>query len=88
MSTQQRIVKAYLVHGPGGVEWSIWDHGCELVVCNGPLMTDRAVARVIDSHRLSDAGRSEQIIAAASAIHVAKLGGWDEPIFHKLWRAA
>lgn len=36
----------YLVDGPNGVRWSIWDHGNELSVCSGPELTSPVVAQV------------------------------------------
>ena len=80
--------KRYLVDGPGG-KWSIWDHGDEMAVCDGPDLTSRVVATVpvALASRLDAGGRWEHVVDAANAIHVAKLLNSDSPNFRKLWRA-
>ncbi len=81
--------KVYLVKGPGEVEWSVWDHGDELSVCEGPKLTDRLVARVPQSiaRKMTDSHRLLHVHDACGAIHVAKLLNSDSPNFHMLWQS-
>lgn len=87
------MTQRYLVDGPGDKKWSIWDHGDELTVCEGPTIRDRVAGRVPPSlaSRLDDGGRWEHVVDAASAIHVARLLSTSlvsaPPNFRKLWRA-
>jgi hypothetical protein len=81
------VTKRYLVQGPGDTKWSIWDSGTDMEVCRGPELTDPTAALIREpiGRRLNTSDRWAQVVAAASAIHVAKLAGWETPIFLGLW---
>jgi hypothetical protein len=86
-----RSIPGWRVNGPGGV-WSIWDHGDELVVCQGPTPKARVVARVREEicRRVSGDTRRYWMEKAASAIHTAVLLGQlyedeAEPNFETPW---
>lgn len=87
-------IRGYQVAGPGGVKWSIWDHGDELSVNDGPLFRDRTVAIVpVEAcERLSVGEKWGLVCRAATAIHTAKLieelGQPGPPNFGPMWRAS
>lgn len=80
-------MKTYYVDGHEGVKYSIWDHGDEMCVNRGPLITDETIARIRPevARRLDDGGKRQLVVSAASSIRVADLLGTDSPTFHLLW---
>lgn len=87
-------IRGYQVAGPGGVKWSIWDHGDELSVNDGPSFRDRTVAFVPVElcDRLTAGEKWELICRAAGDIHTAKLteelGMSGPPSLGPMWRAS
>lgn len=83
-------MKQYLVNGPGDRKWSIWDHGDEMSVTDGPKLTDRLVATVPQRlcSRLTPEEKFEHVRRAASAIQTAAWLNADEPNLNGrgLWR--
>lgn len=82
------MTTGWRVAGPGNRSWSIWDHGDELTVRDGPNLTDTVVARVPTewTKRLTPGERWAHVEGAASAVHAARLLDSDVPIFRQLWR--
>lgn len=82
------MMAKYLVDGPGGIKWSIWDHGDEMCVNRGPDITSDVVATVPQpiARKMDAAHRWQHVVSAASSIRVSALLDGDSPNFHLLWR--